>query len=82
MLTNESTVQESKIGIKLSNVVENTYEPRESSLRPGLEPTVRSQKEEVPRTERKMQYGIDCADLVHFSHWFRNYNIGSLVENM
>ncbi len=69
MLANDSNIQESKTSKDIDNKVGNSYEPGETSLRPGLEPTLNSQKEEVPRTERKMQYGIDCADLVHFSHW-------------
>ena len=26
-------------------------------------------EEKDVRTERKTQYGIDCSDIVHFSHW-------------
>jgi hypothetical protein len=51
-------------GGKKENAV--TQEPK-----PGLEPRTTSTVDltENPRQMRKVQYGIDCADLVHFSHW-------------
>lgn len=31
-----------------------------------------SKREHSPRVDRKSQFGIDCVDFVHFSHWYRN----------
>ncbi len=28
-----------------------------------------SKREVAPRTDRRTQFGIDCVDFVHFSHW-------------
>lgn len=34
----------------------------------GIE--VIAKRESITRVDRKSQHGIDCADSVHFSHWY------------
>lgn len=67
MLTNKN---ELKTNTKAEQKIETAL-----NIPPGIEETVKLQKSDQKnntRSTRKIQYGIDCADIVHFSHWFDN----------
>lgn len=56
-------------------------------IQPDIPPSLSNNKRDElglknTRDARKTQFGIDCADLVHFSHWYTILMIGNLVANM
>jgi hypothetical protein len=58
-----SEANEAPIGIII-------LKPDDSLIVKDLPPLDKAPKEQDKRSNRKVQYGIDCVDELHFAHWY------------